>query len=81
MDFRRNKAIRTDLILQNQGLDYIIPSIGTKRFGGTRAGIIGTSIGLVIGLLAPIPGGIIICPFIGAFLGELINKSNSKKVK
>ncbi|WP_111308611.1 DUF456 domain-containing protein [Confluentibacter sediminis] len=59
-------------------LDYIIPSMGTKRFGGTKAGIIGTSIGLVVGLFAPIPGGIIIGPFIGAFIGELINKSNSK---
>ena len=63
-------------------LDYIIPSMGTKWFGGTKAGIIGTSIGLVVGLVvglfAPIPGGIIIGPFIGAFIGELINKSNSK---
>ena len=59
-------------------LDYIIPSIGTKRFGGTRAGIIGTSIGLVVGLFAPIPGGIIIGPFLGALIGELLNKSDSK---
>src|SRR5690606_8120235 len=59
-------------------LDYIIPSMGTKRFGGTKAGIMGTSIGLVVGLFAPIPGGIIIGPFVGAFIGELLNKSNSK---
>jgi len=59
-------------------LDYIIPAIGTKRFGGTKYGVIGTSIGLVVGLLAPIPGGIIIGPFIGALIGELINKSDSK---
>lgn len=59
-------------------LDYIIPAIGTKRFGGTKAGIIGTSIGLVVGLIAPIPGGIIIGPFVGAFIGELLNKADSK---
>src|SRR5690606_3370908 len=59
-------------------LDYIIPSVGTKRFGGTKAVVIGTSVGLVVGLFAPIPGGIIIGPFIGAFIGEMINKSNSK---
>jgi hypothetical protein len=59
-------------------LDYIIPAIGTKRFGGSRYGMIGTTIGLVVGLLAPIPGGIIIGPFIGALIGELINKSDTK---
>ena len=56
-------------------LDYIIPAIGTKRFGGSKAGMIGTSIGLIVGLLAPIPGGIIVGPFFGALIGELINKS------
>ncbi|MEP3838129.1 MAG: DUF456 domain-containing protein [Algibacter sp.] len=59
-------------------LDYIIPVVGTKRFGGTKYGMIGTTIGLIIGLIAPIPGGIIIGPFIGALIGELINKSDSK---
>lgn len=59
-------------------LDYIIPAIGTKRFGGSKYGMIGTTIGLIVGLLSPIPGGIIIGPFIGALIGELLNKSDSK---
>ena len=59
-------------------LDYIIPVVGTKKFGGTKAGMIGTTIGLIIGILAPIPGGIIIGPFVGAFLGELSNKADNK---
>lgn len=58
-------------------LDYIIPAIGAKRFGGTRAGMIGTTIGLIVGIIAPIPFGIIIGPFIGALLGELSNKADS----
>ena len=60
-------------------LDYFIPVIGTKRFGGSRAGVIGTTLGLIVGILAPIPGGIIIGPFLGALIGELINKSEFKK--
>jgi uncharacterized protein YqgC (DUF456 family) len=60
-------------------LDYIIPAIGTKRFGGSRAGIIGTSIGLLIGLIFLGPFGIIIGPFLGALFGELINKSEFNK--
>ena len=57
-------------------LDYIIPAIGTKRFGGSKYGVIGTTIGLIAGLIVPIPFGIIIGPFIGALFGELINKND-----
>jgi uncharacterized protein YqgC (DUF456 family) len=58
-------------------LDYIIPAIGTKKFGGTRSGMIGTTIGLIVGIIAPIPFGIIIGPFLGAFIGELSNNADS----
>lgn len=59
-------------------LDYIIPAMGTKRFGGTKAGMIGTTIGLIVGTISPIPGGIILGPFVGAFVGERLNKANTK---
>ena len=61
-------------------LDYIIPAMGTKKFGGSRAGMIGTTIGLVVSLVFPILGffGIIIWPFVGALVGELINKADQK---
>ena len=60
-------------------LDYIIPALGTKRFGGSRAGMIGTTLGLIIGLLSPIPFGIIIGPFVGALIGEMIHRNDFEK--
>lgn len=56
-------------------LDYIIPALGTKRFGVSKYGMYGTTIGLIIGLLSPIPFGILIGAFFGALLGELIYDS------
>ena len=60
-------------------LDYVIPAKGTKRFGGSSYGVWGTNIGLIVGILAPIPLGFIIGPFVGAFVGELIYNSKDHK--
>ena len=62
------------------GLDYVIPAMGTKKFGGTKAGVIGTTIGLLVALFFPVlgPFGIIIWPFVGALVGELLNKADKK---
>ncbi|WP_036151719.1 DUF456 domain-containing protein [Maribacter forsetii] len=62
------------------GLDYVIPAIGTKKFGGTKAGVIGTTVGLLVALIFPVlgPFGIIIWPFVGALVGELLNKADKK---
>lgn len=61
-------------------LDYVIPALGTKKFGGSKSGMIGTVVGLLFAIIFPILGifGIIIWPFIGALVGELINKADQK---
>ncbi|MDX1427638.1 MAG: DUF456 domain-containing protein [Salegentibacter mishustinae] len=59
-------------------LQLVIPAMGTKKYGGSKAGMWGATIGLVIGIFVPIPLGIIIGAFAGAFIGEIINKSDSK---
>lgn len=62
-------------------LDYVIPVIGTKKFGGSRSGMIGTTIGLLVAIFFPILGifGIVIWPFLGALVGELMNNAESDK--
>ncbi len=51
--------------------DYFLPVWGTKKWGGSRAGAIGSVLGLLVGLFFS-PLGIIVGPFAGAVVGELI---------
>lgn len=59
--------------------DYYIPIWGTKKFGGTKGGVWGATIGLLIGMFFFPPLGLIIGPFFGALAGEILNNQDSNK--
>lgn len=52
-------------------MDYILPAFLSKRFGGTKAGSTGATIGTILGIFGG-PIGIILGPFFGAVIGELM---------
>jgi uncharacterized protein len=55
--------------------DYMVNAWGVKKFGGSRASVVGSTIGIIIGPFV-IPGfGLIIGPLAGAIIGELIHGS------
>ena len=53
--------------------DYFLPAWMTRRFGGSRAGAIGATVGVFAGFFLFPPVGIFLGPFLGAVLGELLN--------
>ena len=60
-------------------LDYIIPALGAKKWGGSKNGIIGAMVGVVIGIFVFPPIGFIIFPFFGALVGEVLNGADSRQ--
>lgn len=58
-------------------LDYLLPIWTTKKYGGSKAGQLGATFGVLIGIFAGF-WGIILGPLVGAYLGELIAGSNNQ---
>lgn len=67
-------------------VDYVVPIWGTKKYGGSKAGVRGSTVGLIIGaLISFMSGGIGIValfagPFLGAYIGERHFAKADKKV-
>ena len=53
-------------------LDYIVPVWGTRKLGGSDAGIRGSTIGLIVEVFVFPPIGLILGPMAGAIIAELL---------
>jgi uncharacterized protein YqgC (DUF456 family) len=59
-------------------LDFLAGMLGARRFGATWRGMTGAVIGGIIGLFFSLPG-IILGPFLGAMLFEMLGDKEFKK--
>lgn len=60
------------------GIDYFLTAMGSKYFGGSKAALWGAAGGLLVGIFF-FPVGLLIGPFIGATLADLIARKNSSQ--
>ena len=60
-------------------LDYFGSTWLTSKMGGSKWGTRGCFIGMLIGLFCFPPAGLIVGPFIGAFVGELLGNAGTGK--
>jgi hypothetical protein len=59
-------------------LDYMSSALGAKKFGATWRGMVGAVVGGVVGLFFSLPG-IILGPFVGATLFEMLGDKEFKQ--
>lgn len=61
-------GIVTALVL---ALDYVVPTVGARKYGASKFGVWGSILGMLIGLFVFPPFGLFIGGFAGAMAGEL----------
>lgn len=59
-------------------VDFVAGVMGAKRVGASRHAVIGAAIGTLVGIFLGIPG-LLLGPFVGALLGELVAGGTLRK--
>jgi uncharacterized protein len=69
-------SFQTIIVVVLFAADYLVNAWGIKKYGGSRASVVGSTIGIVIGPFVIPAFGLIIGPLAGAVIGELIHGSS-----
>lgn len=71
--------IETIIVAVIFAADYAVSALGVKKFGGSRASVVGSMIGLIFGPFVIPAFGLVLGPFLGAVIGELLAGSDPVK--
>ncbi|WCF09523.1 DUF456 family protein [Paenibacillus thiaminolyticus] len=72
-------SIQTLIVVMLFVADYVVNAWGVKRYGGSRASVVGSTIGIIIGPFLIPAFGLVLGPFLGAFLGEIFTGADVEK--
>ncbi|CAH1211590.1 hypothetical protein PAECIP111893_03436 [Paenibacillus plantiphilus] len=72
-------SIQTIIVVVLFVADYAVNAWGVKKFGGSKASVWGSTIGIIIGPFVIPAFGLILGPLLGAIIGEMSAGSDLKK--
>jgi len=64
-------TIQTIILIVLTIADYAVGAVSVRKYGGSKASVVGMTIGLIIGPFVIPAFGLIIGPWLGAVIGEL----------
>jgi uncharacterized protein YqgC (DUF456 family) len=64
--------------IASYGIDFVTAAVSTRRLGASKDAMVGAALGTMGGLFFGLPG-LILGPFVGAVIGELIASRNLRQ--